>query len=244
MAMSPSFDVLGWFAATPGVFRQIGAVLLDEDTNNATVERLIMAADMFAEADREVAELLHRALARMKSALPAAEHMMIAPGGSGEKLDDWREVFRICQAFEIWQTYGDFVQRTRPNFGPGVRERMAFAATVTSHAVEAAQRRRTAISEHIRAIIRPGTVVAAPAAPSIAPRLDISPAEMDVFRARTFRLTCVAGLAGLPQVVIPAGTISGCPVGLSFIGWRGGDEALLDLSVRLSPRIGETLTSA
>ena len=27
--MAPSFDVPGWFAATPGVFRKVGAVLLD-----------------------------------------------------------------------------------------------------------------------------------------------------------------------------------------------------------------------
>src|SRR5215469_12267755 len=28
--MAPSFDVPGWFAATPGVFRKVGAVLLDK----------------------------------------------------------------------------------------------------------------------------------------------------------------------------------------------------------------------
>jgi amidase len=29
--------------------------------------------------------------------------------------------------------------------------------------------------------------------------------------------------------------VEGCPVGLSFIGWAGGDEALLDLAVKLAP---------
>jgi amidase len=37
-------------------------------------------------------------------------------------------------------------------------------------------------------------------------------------------------LAGLPQISIPAGTVAGCPAGLSFIAWAGGDEALLDLA--------------
>ena len=31
---------------------------------------------------------------------------------------------------------------------------------------------------------------------------------------------------------------AGCPVGLSFIGWEGGDEALLDLAVKLEPLLG------
>jgi amidase len=52
------------------------------------------------------------------------------------------------------------------------------------------------------------------------------------------RLTCLAGLSGLPQVSLPVGSISGCPVGLSFIGWLGADEALLDLAVKLARHVG------
>jgi len=52
------------------------------------------------------------------------------------------------------------------------------------------------------------------------------------------RLTCTAGVSGLPQMSIPAGTVNGCPVGLSFIGWAGGDEALLDLACELSRHCG------
>ena len=61
---------------------------------------------------------------------------------------------------------------------------------------------------------------------------------MEAFRISVMRLTCVAGLGGLPQVSIPAGTVSGCPAGLSLIGWAGGDEALLDLSVQLANHCG------
>ena len=56
----------------------------------------------------------------------------------------------------------------------------------------------------------------------------------EAFRVRAMRMTCIAGLSGLPQISLPIGTIGGCPVGLSFIGWAGGDEALLDLAVKLS----------
>ena len=48
------------------------------------------------------------------------------------------------------------------------------------------------------------------------------------------RLTCIAGLAGLPQMTLPVATLCGLPVGLSLIGWAGGDEALLALGLRLS----------
>jgi amidase len=41
-------------------------------------------------------------------------------------------------------------------------------------------------------------------------------------------------------VAIPAGTVSGCPVGLSFIGWARSDEVLLDLALRLARHGGAT----
>jgi len=61
---------------------------------------------------------------------------------------------------------------------------------------------------------------------------------MDKFRTRVMRLTCTAGMAGLPQMNLPIGTLGGLPVGLSFIGWPGGDEVLLDLACELSRHCG------
>ena len=43
-----------------------------------------------------------------------------------------------------------------------------------------------------------------------------------------------AGLAGLPQVSLPAGTVDGALVGLSLIGPLGGDGALLAMAEALT----------
>jgi len=115
---------------------------------------------------------------------------------------------------------------------------MQAAAKITKPEADAARKTQAAAREHIRAQIAPGTVVALPSAPCIAPRIDTPAAELDSYRTRVMRLTCIAGLGSLPQVSIPAGTVSGCPAGLSFIGWPGGDEALLDLAVTLSKFCG------
>ena len=55
---------------------------------------------------------------------------------------------------------------------------------------------------------------------------------------RCLRLTCIAGLGGLPQINVPAGTLDGCPLGVSLLGWRGGDERLLDLAVAIAAHCG------
>ena len=45
-------------------------------------------------------------------------------------------------------------------------------------------------------------------------------------------MTCVAGIAGLPQVNLPFHTAEG-PVGISLLGPAGSDAALIRLAVTL-----------
>lgn len=228
--MAPSFDVPGWFAATPGVFRKVGAVLLDDRRVAAKIERVVVLEDAFAQAEPAVEDALRTLVEFMSDDLPPIVHGTIAPDG----FDGWREAFRIIQAYETWQSFGGFVTKHRPNIGPGIRERMEFAATVTKAQADAARAIQMEAREHIRGVAGPGTVLVLPTAPSVAPRIDTAAAELDNFRTRVMRLTCTAGCAGLPQVSVPAAMLDGCPIGLSFIGWAGGDEALLDLSCDLS----------
>jgi amidase len=115
---------------------------------------------------------------------------------------------------------------------------MEFAATVSQRDADTAREEQKRARERIRALVVPGTVLALPTAPCIAPRIDTGADALESFRVRVMRLTCIAGLSGLPQVTLPVGLVSGCPVGLSFIAWHGGDEALLDLAVKLARYVG------
>ena len=237
MAMAPSFDVAGWFANAPGIFRCVGTVLLRGDSIAAPVTGLIVATDAFAQADSEVAALGRNFLQRAARMLPQPTEVTIAPGG----FDDWREAFRIVQAKEVWETFGDFVAQARPKFGPGIKERMEFAATVTADQANAARKIVAAAREHICALVPPGTIMALPTSPSIAPHADLKGDELESFRVRVMRLTCMAGIAGLPQMNLPVGTVAGCPAGMSLIAWAGGDEVLLNLAVSLARYCGIAL---
>jgi amidase len=231
MDMSRSFDTIGWFAASAGVFRRVGTVLLSGHAERAAVDRLIVADDCFTEADAPVAALLREALDAIGPALPAPRRAKLAPDGG---IDTWREAVRIIQAYELWQVYGGFVTERNPRFGPGVAERMAIASRITTAEADAARKVHASARERLRGEIRPGTVVTLPSAPCIAPPIGTPAEGLESYRIRVMRLTCIAGLGGLPQVSIPIGIVDGCPVGLSFIGWAGGDEALLDLAFSLS----------
>ena len=149
----------------------------------------------------------------------------------------------MIQAYEVWQIYGRFIETAAPELGPDIADRFAFAATVTCAAAEKARGRQAQARERMRALTTPGTILALPTAPSIAPAMDSDAAALQSDRLRAMRLTCLSGLSGLPQVAIPVGTVGGAPVSLSFIGWPGGDEALLDLAVRVAPYCGAALMS-
>jgi amidase len=234
MAMAPSFDVGGWFANAPGVFHRVGTVLLRGTAVAAPVSQLVVATDAFAQADAEVAALGRDFLKHATLVLPQSTEVTAAPGG----FDDWREAFRIVQAKEVWETFGVFVTRVKPKFGPGIKERMEFAATVTDDQAKAARKIVAAARTKIRALLPTGTIMALPTSPTIAPPADLKGDALESFRVRVMRLTCMAGLAGLPQMTLPIGTVSGCPAGLSLIGWAGADEVLLGLSVSLARYLG------
>lgn len=115
------------------------------------------------------------------------------------------------------------------------------AAKVTFAEVEAAREVRGEASKRMRGIAQPGTVIALPTTPTLPPERNIPDgASFAEFRTLTLQSTCLAGHAGLPQISIPTAVAAGTPIGLSFIGWPGGDEALLDLAVRLEPLLRKT----
>ena len=234
MPMAPTFDVAGWFAPGPGLLRNIGSVLLGGSSEHAKIQRLILAEDALAQADAEVATEVRSFLTRASRLLPSPEPTVIAPDG----FDAWRNCLRVIQGFEVWQHYGDFIARHRPELGPGIRERMAYAERVTRADADAARAALVDMRSYVRRTVRPGTVVCLPTAPCIAPEIT-GPAEtLDGFRARVMALTCIAGIGGLPQVTLPIGTVAGCPVGASLIGWAGADETLLSAATALGAWCG------
>jgi amidase len=84
---------------------------------------------------------------------------------------------------------------------------------VTAEQADAARKVMAAARAHVRTLVQPGTVMAIPTAPCIAPPLDLPDAAQDAFRTPVVRLTCIAGLSGLPQMSILVGTADGRPAG-------------------------------
>jgi len=232
--MAPSFDTVGILTRDAEILRNVSRVLLGGTHTQAPIERLVLARDIVVYSEASADQALWQVLDKLAGAIPKPLHVDIA----GDTIEAWRKAFATIQGFEIKSTLLPFVQSHNVKLGPGIKERFEIASAITFDEVEKARAVRTAVAEHLRAILQPGTLIVLPTTPTLPPERDIPDgASFAEFRALTLQSTCLAGHAGLPQISIPAAEAAGCPVGLSFIGWPGGDEALLDLAVKLDPLI-------
>ncbi len=229
LPFGPSFDVVGWFARDIALFQKVGDVLLGADKASSPT-RLIIADDAWAQVEQPVANALRAAVTTVEAAMGKAEHVCVSPDG----LSDWFEVFRMLQGAEVWATLGGWVTEIKPTLGPGIKERFAHAATITPRQVAAASVRRRAITAHVESLLGPDGVICLPTSPRAAPPRNAPPDQIEVeYRNQAMRLLCIAGLSGLPQISLPIARIDGLPLGLSLIGARNSDRALIALARRI-----------
>ena len=230
MTQSPSFDTVGLFARSPDVFEAVGRVLLAEHAGPVMPERLLIATDALATADPAVAEALAPVIARLRGTFSANEDVVLASEG----LPVWRDHQRRLQQFEFSLTFRDWIDRTNPRFSFEVGRSLALAALLTEADVAGDRIFRQEVRQRIDNLLDQRYVLCLPTVPILPPHRDISLSAMAEAGSRIVTFTCIAGLTGLPQVNLPLGeTPDGIPVGLSLIGWRGGDAALLSLATML-----------
>jgi amidase len=221
--LAPSFDTIGWFARDADLMRRIAESLLPH-ASPFVPRRLLIMTDAFATAGSAITDALARAVATVRQTFGAVQDLSVY----GDIPTNFPESFRILQGAEIARQHGGWIDRHSPAFGPGIRERFLWVRTIDAKAIASATVVRERVARHMDELLGDDAFLILPTAPGIAPRLKTPAAELEAFRARAFALLSIAGLARLPQVTLPLGTLEGCPLGLSLLGPRGRDRGLLD----------------
>lgn len=217
---SPSYDTVGWFARDIATLKLAGDALLPK-TEVAPIRKLRLVRDAFAMADPDVAALL---LSRCE-AMGISDEVTLFDDAPG----DWLECYRVVQCAGIWQTLGPWISSAKPRFGDAIASRFAEASTITPAEIARWTPVRVSLAARVRAMLGDGVGLVVPTTPRVALRKDAPPAEFGDFYQRALTITSIAGHAGLPQITVPAGTVDGCPIGLSIIGSHGHDRALLEV---------------
>ena len=229
MALAPSFDTAGWFARDAQTFARVGAAYGMAAPAEPGPVRLLIAQDAMALAGI-AGEALTPLIQALEERFGEAERVSLNSNGP---LAEWREVFKVCQAAEVWQVHGEWVTKAAPTFGPGVRERFQTAAAITPEMLADAKLKRDVITRRMVDLLGDDGVLLLPSSPGPGPLRDAAEAELDRFRMAALSMLCPGGLSGLPQISIPAGAVGGGPMGLSLMGPAHADGKLLSIAVGL-----------
>jgi amidase len=228
MAMAPSFDAAGWLARDPSVLRRVGEVYFGSGLP-AVRPRLLLARDAF---DIPIDEIGSALLQAARTLGPAEEMTLYQEG-----VPAWLDTFRPLQLYDLWSTLGAWAKMPGRTLSQAVAERFDLAASVDQSAVAAAVIWREELTARLIQLLGGDGLLIIPTAHDLPP-LRSAPVSAQVeFREKTLALTCVASLCRLPQVNLPAGTLRGCPVGLSLIAGPRGDERLLAAAEQLAGRL-------
>lgn len=220
--LAPSFDTVGWMARDAEVLERVGRCLLPEST--AHFQRFYLLSEAWDQVDSKSTQETLRTFINEHFSPEQLENASLPEVTPAELA----ETFRILQGFEAWQSHGEWIEQYHPHFAKDVGGRFIAASKMKKDAAyHHASQLKQQFTEKIRAFLGTDGVLIIPTTYGPAPKRDASFEESEKVRARTMKLTCIAGVSGLPQVTVPLND-HGSPVGLSFVSGYATDRKLLE----------------
>jgi len=231
--LAPSFDTVGCLTRDAALLERAARVLLADDSTSAAPPRLLLATDASGLVFRKMRLALASAVAAITAVMGLPQEVILYPDGT----KDWMMSFRILQGVEVWQCHGEWIRQTKAEFGPDIRDRFEWAASINPRDVPAANAIRNQVIQTVDRLLGQDAVLCIPTSPSIALLKNTAGEELEQFRSQAMALLCIAGLAGLPQVSLPLASFDSCPLGISLIGPRDSDVRLLALASSIAEKI-------
>ncbi len=226
MPLAPSLDTCGWFSRDAATLKAVGDVLLP--AASARASRVMIARDLFAKLPEATRAAIMPMVEKLQAALGKATPVDVYD----RPIDGVYDAFRITQLHEAGAIHGPWVDSRKPVLHPSIAARFVAVRKVTDAEVAKSRATRASFAEHLLKLYGDDGLMIAPVLHGPAPKLDSTPADLEAYRDAAMVFLCPAGLGGLPQLVLPAGLVDGAPVGISILGPRGSDRALLDAAVR------------
>lgn len=224
-----SMDVLGFVASEKQVFQDVATVLLGEDSNKGKFTKLYIVDDAFEMVDKKVKKAFDGVMNEIGNKLGKVEHITIAEEG----LDYWvKEVFQVIQGYEIWESYGGFINAYRPRLSPGPKDRLKKASTITRERYLEAKEKKKEFLQRMETLLLDGAVLITPTASSIAPLKSATLKEIDRLRTQSSNLLCISPLAEIPQLTLPLLEQDGVPLGVTLMSAKHTDRALIDFGLQ------------
>ncbi|CAL5397347.1 unnamed protein product [Camellia sinensis] len=250
--MAQSFDTVGWFARDAEILNRVGRVLLQLPiVEPVKPSHIIIPEDCFPllsiPSDR-VTTVLVKSVEKLfgghivkyaslgdyvKDNVPTLKHFMVEGDENQEynvaSLVALSNALKEVQRHEFKNNHGEWVSTVKPDFGPGISERVWEAMRSTDENIDVFTSVKTELRAALTALLGDFGILAIPTTPGPPPKLQTEQTTLEEFGARAFSLLSVAGVSGFCQVSIPLGMYDNLPVEVSLLAKHGSDGFLLNL---------------
>jgi amidase len=234
LKQASSYDTIGWFTRDAATYAQVAQVVFQTSIPDTSPTRIIIAQDLFDEADENVSAALLPIAEEIAAMVGSSTTVKLAPNG----LAEWSAQQNVLQSKEAWDTVKDWVDQVNPRFSFWVSERYQFAINLTDAQIDEAVAVRDSLRIRMDEVFADGGFLCLPTAVVPAPLRGLPASAKKDVQSRLSRLTCIAGATGRPQLSMPLGEVNGMPVGISIMGDRGSDEQLIGFACRVEAEFG------
>ncbi|MDO9415251.1 amidase [Pararhizobium sp.] len=232
--LASSMDTFGWFAASLDIYERVAACLLPASGEQLCRPLRIAALDACLDGKAERSEYA-RMTAVIETALGTA-----TPASLPLDLADAVTCMRVLQAEEAWSMHGAWIEAKDRHLAPDIRARFDFGRDLDPAEVQRQAGIRTRFTAAVIELLGNDGFILMPTTPGPAPHLAASDDDLQTFRLSALRLHCISSLTGLPQITLPLGSVDGAPFGISLLGPRASDRALIALATRILSSVPKT----
>ncbi|WJG07591.1 amidase [Aliiglaciecola sp. LCG003] len=231
--LAPSFDTVGWITSTIDQSILVANELVSNTTNaEDKLSTPVVLSALASLCDFEQ-EFLDWCATRLPNT-PIYSDII-----SEQKCTIASHAFRVLQGREIWQVHGDWITTHQADFGADIDARFSWCQTLNKEQELQACDQQQRFLADVKNLLQDGQYLVMPTTPGPAPLLNCDADELASYRNKLMMFTCIAGLSGCPQIHLPVFKHSDQAYGISLLGPRGSDLALLALAKSIMDKHNE-----
>jgi amidase len=248
-ALAPSFDTVGILADDFKVLVKAASVLLSAAIPlNAQPAKIYLIREAFEICDPLLRSALEPALAKIHErfgyGMEEISMREIDGKDAADGLSNWYEIYRVLQRAEAQNIFGAWIEAEKPQMGSMIQESLMLARTLDRALVPGVKNEMENYFRRMRSFLGKKDLLCFPTVPAPALRKGTVQKRDEAangYYFRTLCLTSIAGVARLPQISMPVGTVQDLPVGLSLLARDHEDAFLLGVIDSLGARLLKNL---
>ncbi len=232
--LAPSFDTIGWMTRDLNTMQKVTTTCFaaTENTKQGDNNDPIKKIGVIKALNSSVA---HSALiAKWLESLNLVTEVSLVPVELDPTKLQTAATFRVLQGAEIWQQHGEWISQTSPDIAEDIRLRFDWCKTISNEDILKAKAQQQIVVDAVDNLFAQVDAILIPTTPGPAPRCDASTETLANDRNALLAMTAIAGLVGLPQLHMPLFSVQDAPCGMSLIGKRNSELALIKTAKQLT----------